>query len=152
MQYRTQLGRCPVCHPGAWPDIPRSQAGDWTMSCLPPLYLASDGGPAVSGASEGTRFHQLGAGLLREFLASVRVEMLPIVNKCIIFFIAEKMIQFTRQNTVQIMVLVCLYSFVCWPLKVSKYPVQSRVPDPVLVLQTAGLGELGREKSRAAVT
>ena len=106
---------CPVCHPGAWPDIPRSQAGDWTMSCPPPLYFASDGGPAVSGASEGTRFHQLGAGLLREFLASVRVEMLPIVNECIIFFSAEKMIQFTqftRQNTVDngfsLFIFICL--------------------------------------------
>ena len=104
-----------VFYPGAWPDIPRSQAGDWTMSCPPPLYFASDGGPAVSGASEGTRFHQLGAGLLREFLASVRVEMLPIVNECIIFFSAEKMIQFTqftRQNTVDngfsLFIFICL--------------------------------------------
>ena len=83
----------------------------------------------------------------------MRVEMFQrIVREFNILFFAPKIIQFTRQNTGQIMVLVCLSSFVCWPLKVSKYPVQSRDPDPVLVLQTAGLGELGREKTRAAVT
>ena len=118
VQDPAERGQCRLTSPALRPGIGR---------CLVSRLSTSDGGPADSGASEGTRFHQLELDwILREFLASMRVEMFQrIVREFNILFITPKIIQFTRQNTGQ-MVLACLSSFVCWPLKVSKYPVQSR--------------------------